>query len=192
MIMYLHLSFSTKSPLMNISLNLSTIEYTRPHITSTSEIMIHHLTSFVILFFFNLYISLPLSHTIFHCTITFLPPYLLDLLLFHKKKRKTRKKISKRKLEDQNHSNSACNFKHFLSTKILIKNQKCKYFQVRAICRKGPTTFSFFYFHFFYPIISLHFVIFHPLRARRISRGNEQRVRIIVLFPRKSQAWKIR
>ena len=192
MIMYLHLSFSTKSPLMNISLNLSTIEYTRPHITSTLEIMIHHLTSFVILFFFNLYISLPLSHTIFHCTITFLPPYLLDLLLFHKKKRKTRKKISKRKPEDQNHSNSACNFKHFLSTKILIKNQKCKYFQVRAICRKGPTTFSFFYFHFFYPIISLHFVIFHPLRARRISRGNEQRVRIIVLFPRKSQAWKIR
>ena len=92
MIMYLHLSFSTKSPLMNISLNLSTIEYTRPHITSTLEIMIHHLTSFVILFFFNLYISLPLSHTIFHCTITFLPPYLLDLLLFHKKKKRKRKR----------------------------------------------------------------------------------------------------
>lgn len=94
MIMYLYLSFFTKSPLMNISLNLSTIEYTRPHITSTSEIMIHHLTSFVILFFFNLYISLSLSHTQFFTVLQLLSTLSTRFIIISQKERK--KKISKR------------------------------------------------------------------------------------------------
>lgn len=94
MITYLYLSFFTKSPLMNISLNLSTIEYTRPHITSTSEIMIHHLTSFVILFFFNLYISLSLTHTQFFTVLQLLSTLSTRFIIISQKERK--KKISKR------------------------------------------------------------------------------------------------